>query len=365
MEESVNTVIVGGGPAGVAASYFLRQSQIEHVILEKDRAFSEWYRRWDSFHMNTANWMNALPGAPDEFAAGASRDALAMKADTLRYFESYIAAVNPPIREHTEAISVKQTKNNTWHVVTPDSTYEAVNVVICTGTLRNPKVPSVAAELPATISQLHSSEYRNPEQIKAGHVLVVGSGNSGVQICEDLARSGRFDKLTFSVSGNMTVPFEIIGISIYTLMKWFRLLDLKANSWLGRKLVQANKGDPTTPPSPEQLAEAFGVDLVGRVTGLDQAGIRCSDGRTVPLEALNVVWCTGFQARYNFIEPLNRDDVFDKAGQPVHERGLVAAAPGLYFIGLRLQHTLASQAIYGMRKDAQFVAQHISANSHF
>lgn len=157
MEESVNTVIVGGGPAGIATSYFLRQSQIAHVVLEKDRAFSEWYQRWDSFHMNTANWMNALPGAPDEFAAGASRNALGIKADALRYFESYVAAVNPPIREHTEAISIKQTKNNTWYVVTPGSTYETVNVVICTGTLRNPKIPSVAAELPSTISQLHSS----------------------------------------------------------------------------------------------------------------------------------------------------------------------------------------------------------------
>lgn len=363
MEESVNTVIVGGGPAGIATSYFLRQNQIAHVVLEKDRAFSEWYRRWDSFHMNTANWMNALPGAPDEFAAGASRNALGMKADVLHYFGSYVAAVNPPIHEHTEAISVKQTKNKTWYVVTADSTYETVNVVVCTGTLRNPKTPSFAAELPSTISQLHSSEYRNPEQIKAGHVFVVGSGNSGIQICEDLARSERFDNITFSVSGNQIIPPEIMGISIYTLMKWFRLLDLKANSWLGRRLVQANKGDPTTPPSPEQLAEVFGVDLVGRVTGIDQAGIHCSDGRIVSLETLSVVWCTGFQARYGFIEPLNRDEVFDKAGQPVHERGIVATAPGLYFVGLRFQHTVASQAIYGMGRDAQFVAQHISANS--
>lgn len=191
----------------------------------------------------------------------------------------------------------------------------------------------------------------------------MGSGNSGVQICEDLTRSGRFDNITFSVSGNLVIPSKIVGISINTLMKWFRLLDLKPNSWLGRKLVQANKGDPTTPPSPEQLAEAFGVDLVGRVTGLDQAGIRCSDGRTVPLETLSVVWCTGFQARYDFIEPLDRDEVFDEAGQPVHERGLVTTAPGLYFVGLRFQYTVASQAIYGMGRDAQFVAQHISANN--
>lgn len=363
MNESVNTVIVGGGPAGVATSYFLQQRQIAHVVLEKDRAFSEWYRRWDSFHMNTANWMNTLPGAKDEFAAGAKRDALGKKVDALRHFESYLSAVKPPIREYTKVISVKQTHQGTWRVVTPDSTYESANVVICTGTLRIPKIPLVATELPSTTFQIHSSEYRNPEQINGRYVLIVGSGNSGVQICEDLARAGRFDKITFAVSGNLTVPLKIMGIPTYTLIRWFRLMDLKPNSWLGRKYVQENRGDPTIPPSPRQLSETYGVDLVGKVSMLDQAGIHCSDGRVVPYEALSVVWCTGFQTKYDFIEPLDRDKVFNSVGQPVHERGVVVNTPGLYFIGLRFQSTVASQAIYGMRNDAQYVAQHIAANS--
>ena len=236
MKESINTVIVGGGQAGIATSYFLQQNQIVHIVLEKNRAFSEWYKRWDSFHMNTANWMNSLPGATDEFAAVANRNGLGSKADALRYFESYLTVVNPPICEHTEATSVRQARNDTWHVYTSDSTYSATNVVICTNPLQNPKIPAAAAGLPSTIPQLHSSEYRNPEQIKAGHILIVGSGNSGVQICEELARSGKFEKLTFSVSGNLTFPLKIAGISIYTLIKWFRLIDLKPNSWLGRNL---------------------------------------------------------------------------------------------------------------------------------
>ena len=361
MEGSVDAVIVGGGQAGIATSYFLQQSQIKSVVLEKDRAFSEWYGRWDSFHMNTANWMNSLPGSPEEFAAGASRDALGMKADALRYFESYLAAVNPLIREHTEATSVRQTQHDTWCVATPDFTYETDYVVICTGAFRNPKFPLVAAELPSTIPQLHSREYRNPDQIEEGHVLIVGSGNSGVQICEDLARSGRFDKLTLSVSGNLTVPFEVLGIPIYTIMRWFRLMDLKPNSRLGKKLLRSHIGGRTMPPSPGQLAETYGVNLVAKVSGLNPAGIFCSDGETVPLESLSVIWCTGFQARYDFIQPLNRHDTFDMAGQPIHERGQVPAAPGLYFVGMRHQYTATSQDLYGVGRDAQYVAQHIAA----
>lgn len=272
MDSSFNTVVVGRGPAGVATSNFLQQNQIEHILLEKDRAFSEWYKRWDSFHMNTANWMNSLPGAAHEFASGASRDALGTKLDAISYFESYLTVVNPPLQEFTEVTSIKQTVKGVWCVVSSDSTYKTKSVVICTGTLRKPKVPSVATELPKTVPQLHSSEYRNP--CRSNHVLVMGSGNSEIQICEDLAKSRRFRKITLSESGNSTIPLEVMGISIYTLLKWFRLMDLKHDSWLGRKLIQANKGDPTTPPSPKQLADTYGVNLVGKVTGLEQGGIR-------------------------------------------------------------------------------------------
>ncbi|MCJ7771697.1 MAG: NAD(P)/FAD-dependent oxidoreductase [Desulfobacterales bacterium] len=360
MKEYVDTVIVGGGQAGVATSFFLQQNQIDHIILEKESAFSKWNKRWNSFHMNTANWMNSLPGETDNFAKEAPRNGLGSKADAIRYFESYLASVNPPIYENTEVTLIKQTQKSTWKVHTSDSTYEAKNVVICTNPLQNPKVPPVSTELPSLIPQIHSSEYRSPEQIEQGNVLIVGSGNSGVQICEDLAKSGRFNKLTFSVSGNLTFPLEILGISIYTFIRWFRIIDLKPNSWLGRKLFKSNKGDPTIPPSPKQLAEIYGIDLVGRVIGIDRTGIQCSDARTVPFEGLSIVWCTGFQSNYDFIEPLNRNKVFNTAGQPVHERGVIAASPNLYFVGLRFQYTVGSHSIYGVGKDAQYVAHCIN-----
>jgi len=234
-------------------------------------------------------------------------------------------------------------------------------MVICTGALRLPKTPSIADQLPETVLQMHSREYRNPDQIKTAHVLVVGSGSSGVQICEELARSERFDRVTFAVSGVMILPIEIMGIPILPLVKRLGILDLRANSWLGKRFAKADCGYPTFPPSPKQLANRYGVELVGKVTDIDGSRIQCSDGRSVLLESLTVIWCTGFREKHDFIELAYRDEAFDSSGRPIHDRGVVSAAPGLYFVGLVFQHTLFSQDIYGVGRDAEHVAQHIAA----
>lgn len=358
--EQKKVVVVGGGQAGTATSYFLQRLGISHVVLEKEYAFSEWHKRWDSFHMNTANWMNMLPGATSEFAPGTDRDGLGTIEDALRYFQAYLSAVEPPLQERTEVTSVRQGENDIWRVVTSGSVFETTNVVICTGAFSHPRFPPVASRLPASVPQLHSHEYRNPSQIEGRHTLVVGSGNSGVQICHDLAKSQRFDALTLSTSGNMTFPLRILGIPIYTYARWLGLLDLKAHSWLGRRLVGAGKGDPTIPPSPKQLARDYGVDLVGKVMRLENDGIRCSDGRLVSVEGLNVIWCTGFDPNHDFINPVDRHAAFGADGQPVHQRGVVPAAPGLYFVGLRDQYRVSSQDIYGVGRDARFIVQQIA-----
>jgi putative flavoprotein involved in K+ transport len=356
---SFDAIIVGAGPAGVATSFFLQQRQISHVVLEKDRAFSEWYGRWDSFHMNTANWMNELPGATVEFAPGAVRDALGARADAIRYFEAYLSTVDPPIREGIDVKAVKQDSAQNWIVIADDIIFVARSVVICTGAFQQPRIPSLSAQLPGTLPQMHSRQYRNPEQITTAQVLVVGSGNSGVQICEDLARSKQFDMITLAVSGNITVPLEILGVSVFRIAKWLGALDASPNSWLGRKIVPADRGDPTIPPSPKQLADRYGVELVGKVTGNDGSRLQCSDGRTVSLENLSIVWCTGFQQRHDFIDMLDSERVFDLRGRPIHNRGVVSGAPGLYFVGLRFQSTISSHALYGLALDAKYIAQHI------
>lgn len=359
--KSLDAVIVGGGQAGVSLSYFLKQSRISHIVLEKGRAFSVWYKRWDSFHMNTENWMNALPGADQDFAPGAPRGALGTKADAIAYFENYLRVVNPPLLEDTEVTCVQEVKDGTWRVSTSQTTYQTENVAICVGQVSYPKVPAVAADLPSTVPQLHSSEYRNPGQLVEGNALMVGSGASGVQICDDLGRSKRFKRLSLAVSGNAVVPWKVLGISLNRAAHLVGLLNITRTSWLGKRIYESakGKGDVATPPSPAQLHETYDVELVGKVMAADRDRIECLDGQTVPLQDLTVVWCTGFRPRYDFIEVRDRERVFDEYG-PIHERGLVGTAPGLYFVGLAFQYTPVSDNIYGAGRDAKYVAQHIT-----
>ena len=281
----------------------------------------------------------------------------------IRYFEHYVKVVEPPLREHVEVRRVCQSGEGTWQVETRDDIYRAPNVVICTGQMTKARIPSLANELPPNAFQLHASEYRNPAQLPDGSVLVVGSGSSGVQICEELAKSRRFEGLHLAVSGNHVFPWKILGIPSHSILHAIGGNRIKRNSWLGRRLRGrlAATGDVATPPSPAQLSRTHSVKLHGRVTEVADGVIRCADGESVPLDDLATVWCTGFRGDYGFIDVVERDRAFDGNGEPVHERGVVAAFPGLYFVGLRFQHTPVSHLLYGAGDDARFVAEHIAS----
>ena len=285
--------------------------------------------------------MNALPGANHDFAPGANRNGLGSKADALRYFQAYLESVSPPIKEHTTVTKVQQGNNGLWRVETPQIIYETRNVVICTGGAPHPIIPAITADIPPSVRQLHSSEYRNPEQLMKGNILVVGSGSSGVQICEDLAKSNRFDRLYLAVSGNFSFPWKVMGIPIHTILRYSGFANINRTSWLGKRMYESmkGKGDPATPPSPAALNSNYGVELVGRVVAVDEEKIRCSDEQAVTTENLTIVWCTGFNADYDYIEVESRKRVFDNEEDPIHERGVASGAPGLYFIGLRFQYT--------------------------
>ena len=357
---NLDVVIVGGGQAGICLSYFLQKGQARHIVLEKDRAFSAWYGRWDAFRMNTANWMNTLPGAPRRFVPGARSSAIATRTDALRYFQTYLQVVNPPLYERTEVTLVQQVKNGSWRVITPQTAYEAPNVAICTGHASHPRLPAVAVNLPPAVPQLHASDYRNPAQITQPNVLVVGSGSSGVQICEDLAKSNRFSTLYLATSGNMVIPWKLLGIPIGTFPRLLKVFDINLHSWLGKRIVpNRGKGDPAMAPSPAKLADTYGVELAGKVTAVNGNAIVCSDRRTIPLRNLAVVWCTGFYANYDFIQVGNRKRVFDNSNAPIQKRGVAPGAPGLTFVGLKFQHTLSSHLLHGVGRDARYVARHI------
>src|SRR5215204_2595976 len=188
--ERIDTVIVGGGQAGLATSYYLTQQGREHVVLEQAaRAANVWRNeRWDSFTLVTPNWTMKMPGAEYD---GANRDGFMPRDEVVAYFERYVERFALPIRYNARVLSIEPMDGAAYRVVTPECTYAATNVVIATGFEQHPRIPAFAAGLPATVTQIHSSRYRNPKLLSEGAVLVVGSAQSGAQIAEELYQHGR------------------------------------------------------------------------------------------------------------------------------------------------------------------------------
>ena len=353
----MNTIVIGGGQAGITLSYFLQQRGIEHLVLERDRAFSAWHNCWDSFQLNTANWMNTLPGMQKPFAPHKAWYDTATREEALDYFCAYRQMVNPPLKEGVTVTQVAEGEN-TWHVHTDTKTYHTTNVAICTGHAARPFVPDIAKKLPPSILQLHSSAYRNPDQITTANVLIVGSGSSGIQICLDLAQSDQFENLSFALSGNGVVPWSILGIPIGVFSRLLPIFEIQQPSLIGRRIAhQWQGGDPAMAPSPRWLSKHYGVQRVGRVIDADHRGIVCANGKIISLKDLTVLWCTGFRPDYAFIRVHHPESAFDKNG-PIHTRGV--CIPGLFFVGLKFQHTVGSHLLRGVGRDAEYIAQKIA-----
>ena len=353
----INTIVIGGGQAGVVLSYFLQQRGVEHLVLERDRAFSAWHKCWDNFRLNTANWMNALPGMREPFAPHKAWYDTGTREEAHHYFRAYVQMVDPPIKEGVSVTQVIEGKG-IWHVHTDAEVYRTTNVAICTGHASQPFVPDIAEQLPPSIPQLHSSVYRNPAQITTANVLIAGSGSSGIQICLDLAQSGQFDNLAFALSGNMVIPWSILGIPIGVFSRLLPVFEIQRHSWLGRRIArQWHGGEPAMAPSPRWLSKRYGVQRVGRAIGVDERGIVCADGEIVRLKDRTVLWCTGFRPDYKFIRVRHPESAFDENG-PIHQRGI--SVPGLFFVGLKFQHTVGSHLLRGVGRDAEYIARKIA-----
>lgn len=361
MSESVDAVVVGGGQAGIALSHYLQQRNVDHVVLERDQAFSSWRNRWDGFTTNTPNWMNTLPVLSGGGYPSDDPRAFATREELVDYFDQCLRAVDPPMRTGQEVIRIRSRAGGSWEVETTDGSYETHSVAVCTGAMATPNIPSEAAAIPDRVPQLHSSEYRSPDQIETSSALVVGAASSGVQICRLVAESGRVRGLHMAVSKVLVLPDRVFGVQTHRLLHAFRLFDVRTRSPIGRLMYSGleTRGDPIMRPTPRDLSRSHGVVLHGRFESVRGPSLHFADGTTLATDDLTIIWCTGFRSDYAFIETA-QGSAFDETGHPVHTRGVVDAAPGLFFVGLRLQHTIASHDIYGVAKDAEFVAAAIA-----
>jgi putative flavoprotein involved in K+ transport len=351
--ESIHTVIIGAGQAGLAAAYHLKKLGVPFVVLEANaRIGDSWRDRWDSLRLFTPAKFDAIDG----MAFPAPANGFPTKNEMADYLESYARRFQLPVRTGVAVKRVSRSGDR-FVVSTTAGAIEADNVVVAMASYQKPFTPAFARELDPEIRQMHSTEYRNPGQLRAGDVLLVGAGNSGAEIALELAKSRR----TF-LSGRHVghVPFRVEGLAARLLLlrlvlRVFFHRIATVNTPIGRKLRPKFKlqGTPLVRTKPSDLLAA-GVQRVARVSGVRDGKPILEDGRV--LDVANVIWCTGYRAGFSWIDL----PVFDDHGLPIHERGAVAKAPGLYFLGLAFIYSASSTMIHGVSRDAEYTARAIA-----
>jgi putative flavoprotein involved in K+ transport len=412
---STETVIVGGGQAGLALSHELHLAGREHVILERGRSVERWRsERWNSLTLLSPNWMTRLPG---QHYDGRDPDGFMPRDDVVRFFERYAASFHAPLHKGVDVLRVDQRDAGGYIVRTDHGDWRANNVVIATGMFQCPRLPSWSANIPRRVLQIHSSHYRKPGLLPPGAVLVVGSGASGFQIAEELERHGR--RVFFSVGHHERPPRKYRGKDTMWWLEQMGVFDQVTSTPADRWQHASSSAAPAIPPSPaltgvggghdlnpHQLAAA-GVVLLGRVVGINDSSLSIAPDLTqslregdmgyfawreridvfiqanaifapqeppppiypvsiaerTPIERLDlhandistVVWATGFETDFRWIHA----PVFGDDGRPLHYRG-VTNALGLYFLRIAPFYKRKATLIDGVEEDATYLAERIT-----
>jgi putative flavoprotein involved in K+ transport len=354
--ERFDTVIIGGGQAGLSVGHHLAKLGRSFVILdEHGRTGDRWREHYDSLRLYSPAKYNGLPGMPFP----ASPYTFPSGRQMADYLETYAAQLQLPILAGVQVDGVWPAKGaqHAYTVTAGQRRIAAAQVVVATGGQQLPSAPSFADQLDPGIRQLHSADYRKPSQLLPGDVLVVGASHSGADIALEVAAAGHKTWLSGPVHGQ--IPFDIEGRPARQIMRllWFaanHVLTMKTP--LGRKMqpeVRAHGGPLLRVKLPH--LHAAGVEYVSARTVGTRAGLPVlDDGRA--LDVANVVWCTGFRPDFSWIHL----PVIGSDGWPQQERGITAAAPGLYFVGLLFQYAFSSMLVGGVGRDAEHVAKHIA-----
>ncbi|MDO8531018.1 MAG: FAD-dependent oxidoreductase [Dehalococcoidia bacterium] len=408
MGQSIETIIIGGGQAGLSTSYHLAQRGCEHIVLEQAaQAGNAWRNgRWDSFTLLTPNWSFRLPGAEYH---GNAPDGFMARDDIVACFEQYVERFHLPVRYGVRVTSVVRKADGKGYLVrTEETAWEAQHVVMATGLFQQPKIPSCRTDLSARITQLDSGKYRNPQALPPGAVLVVGSAQSGCQIAEELYQNGR--RVYLCVGGAGRVPRRYRGKDVYEWLHLSGFLDRTADKlpspkakFTGNPHVSGRDGGRAL--NLHQFARD-GVVLLGRLQGARDNTIWLADdlkdslakadkfeaevvkltdnfiaqnGLNAPPENLpqlrdgydadaitkldlhsvgitTIIWAMGYVFDFSLVKL----PIFDSDGYPVQKRG-VTDYPGLFFIGLPWLYKQKSGLLIGVGEDADFIASAIAA----
>lgn len=406
MNSVVDTIVVGGGQAGLSVSWHLKQIGREHIVLDRGQVGDTWRNRWGTFCLVTPNHLCRLPGFPYD---GNDPHGFMPRDEIVRYIERYAASFDPPYRSGVEVRQISASNGpGRFNLATSEGLRQAKNIVVTVGTHQHPNIPAWHENLPNGVTRLHTQDYRVPAQLPDGAALIVGSGQSGCQVAEDLLLAGREVHLTVGNAGR--IPRRYRGRDI---LDW----DL-ATGYMELPVYQHPKGTAIRfKPHPHlsgrdgghtidlrQMA-IDGVRLHGKVLGAENGALRLSDnlaetldkvddfcraemdgidkfieknGLDIPPEEVlpidwqpipeptlldlvkagisTVIYATGFHFDFGWINV----PVFDERGYPRYRRG-VTDVPGLYFCGLHWMHTQGSGLFYGVGGDAEFVVHHLAS----
>jgi putative flavoprotein involved in K+ transport len=354
--ERVDTLVIGGGQAGLSVGYHLARHGVPFLILDgSERIGDAWRQRWDSLHLFTPAKLAGLdglrfPAPPNSFP---TKDAMA------DYLELYARTFALPVRSGVRVNRLSRLGDR-FVAVSGARRFEADHVIVAMANYQRPRVPPFARDFDARIVQLHSFEYRRPSQLQAGDALVVGAGNSGAEIAIEVAREHR-TWLAGPDTGH--IPFRIDSVAarlVFTRLILRGLFHrvLTINTPIGRKVrPQALHGAaPLIRLKPRDL-KAAGVIRVPRVAGVRNGQPLVDDGRL--LEVSNVIWCTGYDSGSSWIDR----PVFDADGDPRQDAGVVESEPGLYFVGLHVLYAFSSEMIHGVGRDAARIARIVASRA--
>jgi putative flavoprotein involved in K+ transport len=403
--DHIDTVIVGGGQAGLAMSYYLRQRGREHVIFERRRVAERWRsERWDSLRFQLPNRWLELPG---NSYAGTDPEGFLHHSEVLRFVLDYAIEIAAPVRTGVEVTSLSRDEDSAYYLLeTKDGAFKARHVVIATGPFQRPMIPDYSRAIPASIHQIDAACYRNPEQLSPGAVLIVGSGNSGCQIADELLRSRR--NVFLAISRHGRVPRRYRGQDIIWWYENLGRFDVTIDSFPGRRYPPTSimtGVDGGYDLDPRHLGSA-GATLLGRGLGIADGALAFADDAAELLAAADksyaafidaadtlaatpamrsevkekdsppslpplhvdsictlklreenigtIIWASGYGYSFDWVKlPILGAD-----GTPLQQRG-VTACPGVYFLGLHWMHTFRSAILAFVGRDAAYLADHI------
>ena len=340
-----DVLVIGAGQAGLTLGYYLRRAGVRFLIVDAaDQVGSAWAQRWDSLVLFTPRRYNAMPG----LSFNGDLDHEPTRDEVIRYLHRYATEFDLPVQLNS-AVTALRHADGRYVAELPTGPIHADHVVAAPGPFQRPRVPDFASSVASDVYQIHSSGYRRPSDLPPGRVVVVGGGNTGYQIAEELAA----DHAVVLAVGSRQAPLprRILGRQIFWWLTKLGMQRITIDSRLGRRLGERETLIGSSPAK----AKRRGITLKPRAVEAAGRVVRFADGTSVEADA--IIWATGFESDYSWIHL----PIADEQGHPRHRRG-VTDQPGFYFLGLQWQHTRGSALLGLGSDDARYIAQHITAN---